>query len=115
MEVKSVSDCLNIFDYALVENSGKYFGILCLENIYKYLLENGQSDFIEYRVALSNVLSQVNSIKKNKYRFAEEDIKSEYIQLRKLFLVWLIECSTKTEVDDQQKFKIYFNKYCFIE
>ena len=25
--MKSVSDCLNIIDYAIVENSGKYFGI----------------------------------------------------------------------------------------
>ena len=65
------------------------------------MLKNGQSDFIEDRIALSNVLSQVNSIIENHYRFAEEDIKSEYNQLRKLILVWLIECSTDPEVDNQ--------------
>ena len=60
--MKSVSDCLNIIDDARVENIGKNIGISDLENIHKYLLEKGQSDFIEDRVALPNVLSQINSI-----------------------------------------------------
>ena len=64
------------------------------------MLEIGQSDFIENRVTLSNVFSQVNSIIENNYQFAEDDIKSEYIQLRKLTLVWLRECSTEPEVDN---------------
>ena len=100
MEVKSVSDCLNIIDDAIVENIGKCIGISNLENIHKYLLEKGQSDFIEDRVALSNVLSQINSIKENYYEFDEEDIKCDYMQLRKLILTWLIECGTEPEVDD---------------
>ena len=65
------------------------------------MLEKRQSDFIEDRVPLSNVLSQINSIVENHYQFAEEDLKSEYIQLRKLILVWLIDCSTEPEVDNQ--------------
>ena len=100
MEVKSVSDCLNIIDGAIFENNGRYIGISNLENNHKYLLEKEQSDFVEDRIALSNVLSQINSMIENHYQFAEEDIKSEYIQLRKLILVWLIECSTESEVDD---------------
>ena len=51
MEMKSVSDCLNIIDDAIVEKIGKYFGISNLENIRKYLLDIGQCDFIEDRVA----------------------------------------------------------------
>ena len=101
MELKSVSDCLIIIDDAIVENIGKYIGISNLENIHKYLLEIGQSDFIEDRVALSNRLSQINSIIENHYQFVEEDIKSGYVKLRKLILVWLIECSTKPKVDNQ--------------
>ena len=102
MEVKSIGDCLNIIDDAIVENNGKYIGISNLENIHKHLLEIQQSDdFIEDRVALSNVLSQINSIIENYYQFPEEDMKSEYVQLRKLLLVWLIECSTEPEVDNQ--------------
>ena len=83
MEVKSMDNSLNVIDDAIVENKGKYIGISDLENIHKYLLEIGQSDFIEDRVALSNVLSQKNSILENHYQFVDEDIKSEYIQLRK--------------------------------
>ena len=61
----------------------------------------GQNDFIEDGVALSNVFSQKISIIENHYQFIEEDLKSEYIQLRKLILVRLIECSTEPKVDNQ--------------
>ena len=98
--MKSVSNCLNIIDDAIVENNGKYIGILGLEKTQKYLLENDQSDLIEDRVALSNVFSQINSIIENYYNFFEEDIKSDYIRSRKLILVWLRESSTEPEVDD---------------
>ena len=100
MEVKSVSDCLNNFDDVIVENFGKFIGVSNLENIRESLLDKGQSDFIEDRVALSNVFSKINSIIENHYQFTDEDIKSESIQLRKLILTWLIEFSTKPEVDD---------------
>ena len=39
MQVKSVSDCLNIIDDSIVE---KIIGISNLENIHKYLLEKGK-------------------------------------------------------------------------
>ena len=77
MEVKSVSDCLNIIDDALVESIGKFISISDSENIRNYLLEIGQSDFIEDRVAQSNVLSQINSIMENRYQSVEEDTKNE--------------------------------------
>ena len=98
--MKSVSDCFKFIDDATVENIGKDISISDSENIHKYLLEQGRSNFIEDRIALSNVLSQIKSLKENYYQFPEEDIKSEYIQLKKLILVWIIECSTKPEVDD---------------
>ena len=53
------------------------------------------------KVALSTVLSQINSITENHYQFVEEDIRSDYIQLRKLILVWLTECSTEPKFDNQ--------------
>ena len=43
----------------------------------------------------------------NYYQFPEEDIKNEYVQLGKLLLVWLMECNTKPEVDDQQYFVFF--------
>ena len=81
MKVKSVSDCLHIFDDAIVE---KIIDLSDLENIHQYLLEKGRSDFIENRVALANVLSQINSIMEKYFKFDEEDIKSEYEQLREV-------------------------------
>ena len=102
MEVKSVGDYFKNIDDAIVEIIGKFIGVSNLENIHKYLLEIGQSDFIEDRVALSNVLSQIKSIMENQYQFVEENIKREYVQLRKLIFVWLIESSTEPEVDNQQ-------------
>ena len=79
MEIKSVSDCLNNIDDAIVESIGKYIGISNLENIHKYLLDIGQSDFIGNRVALSNVLRQLNSILENHYQFVEEDKKGIFL------------------------------------
>ena len=38
----------------------------------------------------------------NYYQFLEVDIKTEYVQLRKLILVWLIECNTEPEIVNQQ-------------
>ena len=99
--MQTICGCLNIIDDAIVEHNGKYTGISNLESIHKCLLEKRQSDFIEDRVALSNVLGQIHSIIENHYQFVEEDIKSEYIVLRKLILVWLIECSTEPKVDKQ--------------
>ena len=78
MEMKSVINCLNIIDHALIENFGKYIGISNWGNFHKNFLEKRQSDFIEDRVVLSNVLSQINCIIENHYQFAEEDIKKEY-------------------------------------
>ena len=93
---------MNFIDDAINENNGKVFGISNLENIHKDLLEIGKIVFIEDRVALSKVVSQINSILENYYQFPEEIIKNENIHLRKLILDWLEECNTKPEVDDQQ-------------
>ena len=99
MEVKSVSDCLNNIDFAIVENK---FVSSDLEDIHRYLLEKGESDFIEDRVALSEVLSQINSMIENYCQFPEEDIKNEYVESRKPKLVWLLKCKRKPEIDDRQ-------------
>ena len=91
-----------VFQKVLRKYIENIIGSSDLEDIHKYLLEKGQSDFIEHRVALSKVLSQLNFMIENYYQFPEEDIKNEYVQLKKLTFVWLIECNTKPEVDDQQ-------------
>ena len=96
----AVSDCLNINDDAVVENIGKYISISDLDSNQNFFLEQGQNNFIEDRIALSNVLSQINSILEIYHQFPEKHKKSEYIQLRKLILVWLKDCGAQPEVDD---------------
>ena len=96
--MKSVTDCLNIIDFAITEN---IIVSSHLENIHKYFLEKEESEFIEDIVALSEVLSQINSMIENYYQFPEEDIKNEYVELGRLLLVWLIECNSKPEVDNR--------------
>ena len=59
MEMQSVSDCLNIIDDAIVEI---YWYFKFRKKNQKYLLEKGQCNFIEDRVALSNVFSQMTSL-----------------------------------------------------
>ena len=85
MEVKSVTDCLNIIHFAIVEN---IIDSSHLEDIHKNFLEKEENEFIEDTVALSKVLSQINSMIENYYQFPEEHIKNEYVQLIKLILVW---------------------------
>ena len=53
MEVKSVTECLDIVDFAIVTNMGSELG---LEKIHKYLLQKGQSEFFEDKLVLTNVL-----------------------------------------------------------
>ena len=98
MEVKSVSDCLNIIDDNIVEDVNT---ISNLESIPKYLLEREHSYYIEDRVALSNVLRRINSITDNYNDFAE-NVRSEYVELKRLILVGLSACNTKPEVEDQK-------------
>ena len=74
--MKSVSDCFNVFDDAMVEDIGKRIGISILENFHKNLIAKGQSELIEIRVALSIVLRQTISIIENHHQFVEEDMKS---------------------------------------
>ena len=85
MEVKSVSDCLKIIVDAIVEDVNTFSNI---ESIHKYLLEREHSYYIEERVDLSNIFRQINSIIYNYNDFAE-NVRSEYVELRRLILVWL--------------------------
>ena len=73
--MKSIKDCLNVIDGVIIENIWKSISIPGLEKIRKCFLENGQSDFIEDNIALSNVLSQINCITENHDQLAEKDKK----------------------------------------
>ena len=56
MEVKSVSDCLNIIDIAFV----KGIDMWSLENIHKYLLKMGLTNLDDERDAVMEMFKQIN-------------------------------------------------------
>ena len=87
MEVETIADCLNVIDDALVEGVNT-IGIL--ESIHRFLVEREHSWCIEERIALRNVLKRINDIIDN-YNNTAKDVRSEYIELRRLILVWIID------------------------
>ena len=102
METKTISDCLNIIDRAIVGNirliSTEYLG-----EIHNRLLNVRQNMYIENTVALLNVLKQINCIIDNYSSYEDdEELYNEYVELRKLIIDWLIECNTKPEANNQE-------------
>ena len=97
MEIKTISDCLSEIDFAIVENV-RLLGIERLEDIHNHLLEFGKNNYIEDRIALLKVLKHINCIIDNYYSYEDnESIYNEYVELRKLFVEWVIECNIKAE------------------
>ena len=64
MEPKTISDCLNSIDFAVVENV-KLFSIKSLEDIHNQLLNFRQTGYIENNIPLFIVLKQINCILDN--------------------------------------------------
>ena len=96
MEIKTISDCLSEIDFALNENV-RLLGIERLEDIHNQLLEFGQNNYIEDRIALLKVLKHINCIIDKYSSFEDnESIYNEYVELRKLIVEWIIECNIKT-------------------
>ena len=101
MEPKSISDCLNAIDFALVENV-RWLSIKSLEDIHNHLLQFRHTGYIENNIALIKVLEQINSII-NKYSTYKDDDSfcNGYLELRKLIIDWMIEYHMKAEIDNQ--------------
>ena len=95
MEVKSVSDCLNIIDIAIVKN----IDTGGLENLREWLLQKRMTDCDDEREALWCVFKQINLKTYNLYKPFGADQKTRYLELRKLVLRWVIENNSKQEDD----------------
>ena len=82
MEPKSISDCLNAIDFAIVENV-RLLSIKNLEDIHNHLLQFRYTGCIENNIVLIKVLEQINSII-NIYSTYEDDDSfcNEYLELR---------------------------------
>ena len=102
MEPRTISDCLNSIDFALVENV-KSLSIKRLEDIHNHLIEFRQTGYIENIIALFNVLKQINCIIDNYSSYEDDDsFYNEYVEIRKLIIDWVIECNTKAEVNNRE-------------
>ena len=99
MELKSISECINIINLAM---NGFIIDCLDLENVRKYLNEQEQSDIKQGKFGLSEVLKQLISIIENCNQLGEKNKKIEYAQLTKLKLNWLLNRNIESEIDNQQ-------------
>ena len=100
--MKSVSHCLKFIDSLIIYNIETHAGIGNLEDIHAYKKGMYNEKYIEEKVALFSVLSQINLIKERFYLDNESDIKKQYCDLRERLLAWLEVSNTKPEHDGQQ-------------
>ena len=80
-----------------IENLGR---VERLEPLRDYLLTFHKGVYIEEKVSMLTILSQINLILETFHLDNESDIKKQYSELRTRILDWLRERNTKPEVDD---------------
>ena len=83
MEMKSVSNCLDFIDSMIICNIAKRVGVGILEDLRDCMMELYDENYIEEKVALLAILSQINLII---YRFHldnDSDNGQLYLTLRK--------------------------------
>ena len=108
MEVKSISDCLNRVDNMLFEKNLNCKVKGDLEDIRKHIEWKqanvvARGEYIEKRVAVLTVLSQINHIIESFYsEDTEEDLDEQYNILRQRLLEWYEVINTKPEISNQQ-------------
>ena len=112
MELKSISDCLNAIDFAIVENV-TLLSIKNLEDIHNHFRQFQHTGYIENNIALIKVLEQIKSIINNNSTYKDDDsFCNEYLELRKLIIAWMIENNTKAEIDNE--YRVYPSIYTSI-
>ena len=108
MEIKSISDCLNLIDDMIF---GKSFKIMIkndLERIRNHIewVQAGcvaRGEFIEERVDCLSVLRQINHIVEKSYSDdTEEELDEQYNKLRQRILQWYYTINAKPEINDQE-------------
>ena len=98
MELKSFRNVLDSLDYTIVADNSRFLGIENLEMIRKYLLDKRDIEFKHCEMfELLYILEQINYIIENNFNFSNDEIKAEYIKLRKQLIKWFVECNTQDE------------------
>ena len=87
--MKTISDCLNLFDWIMSSNIEKRIGIESLENARDYVIQTTNDNCFENNMIMLDILSGINLIIE-KFHIAEDiEIKKECETLRKFLLIWL--------------------------
>ena len=87
--MKTISDCLNLFDCILSSNKEKRIGIDSLENVRDYVIQTTNDKCFENNMIMLDILSEINLIIEKFYIDENSDIKKECETLRKFLLIWL--------------------------
>ena len=108
MEVKSTFECLNRIDNVIFDKSLKYLvkdDLECIRNHVEWQQADvvARGEYIEERLAVLSVLSQINHVIERFYSDdTEEELDEQYNQLRQRILEWYYVINTKPENNDQQ-------------
>ena len=66
--------------------------------IRKYLLDKRDVEYVHCEMfELPYILEQIIYIIENDFKFNNDEIKAEYIKLRKQLIKWFVECNTQNE------------------
>ena len=91
MAHKSFKSVLDSLDYTIVDNNNQYLGIENLESIGEYLLNKRDVEYEQIEMfILLYILWQITYIIENYFKFINDEIKAEYIKLKKLLIKWFI-------------------------
>ena len=98
MAHESFEKVLDSLDYTIVDNNRHYLGIDNLKTIRGYLLNkrDDESKHI-YLTILPCFLWHNNFIVENNFNFNIDEVKIEYIKLRKQLINWYNQCNTPDE------------------
>ena len=96
MAHESFKNVLDSLDYTIVDNNSQYLGIENLETIREYLLYQRDEEYKHIDMTmLPCILYQINYIIENNFKFNNDEIKAEYIKLRKQLINWYTQCNTQ--------------------
>ena len=101
MEQNPLKNVLNSLDHTIVDNNSQFLGIENLEMIREHILDKRNVDYKHVDILqLHYIIEQNNYITENNFKFNNDEIRAEYIKLRKQIIDWFIQCITQNGDDD---------------
>ena len=90
MAHESFKNVLDSFDYTIVDNNRHYIVIDNLETIREYPLNKRDEEYKHIDMTILPCILWHNNfiIEKNNFKFNNDEIKAEYIKLRKQLINW---------------------------